>query len=527
MSKPVTASIINMLKSFAISFPKSSKLMDKLSHFTGDLVNDSRIVTTGDIFCAIVGHAQDGRSYIDKAITQGAKLVLADCESPENHGVISEIANASVISFYQLNLQLFNLAKAYYQNPQANMAMIGITGTNGKTTTSQLIAQMLSSYNKPCAVIGTNGAGKVNQLKPVENTTPSATELHQLFYRFHQEGLNHVAMEVSSHALVQNRVTGDLFDIAVFTNLSRDHLDYHGTMVDYAQAKKALFTGSNKQTAVLNYDDEQVQRWLLLDLPTGISAINSWLYGQNEALLKCEKFVCAQHIKHHHQGVTFTLMSHLGEIVIESPLLGHFNIENLLAAISVLLIEGATLDIVANLAKQVKAVAGRMEVTAAHDLPTAVVDYAHTPDALEKALQACRQHCQGELYVVFGCGGDRDKGKRPLMAQAAQHYADYIVITNDNPRSENPEQIVEDILSGFTGEIEKKYSDKVSVKLDREQAVLATLKQASVQDIVLLAGKGHEDYVILSDGQGGTKKVAYDERAVVELFYQTKRETRQ
>ncbi len=524
MSKPVTANIIKVLEGFSIHCSDKANLTNDLNNNTGDLVNDSRLVAVGDIFCAILGHQQDGRDYINKAINKGAKLVLADCESIEQHGETSSIEDVLIINFYQLNLQLFKLAKAYYQNPQASMTMIGITGTNGKTTTSQLIAQMFSAHNQPCAVIGTNGAGKVTQLTPLENTTPSASELHQLFYQFHHEKITHVAMEVSSHALVQGRVNGDLFDIAVFTNLSRDHLDYHKTMASYAKAKKALFTGSDKQVAVLNFDDEQVKSWLLAETTKTITANNSWLYGQDNTLLQYEKFVCAQDIQHHQQGVSFTLISHLGEVIIESPLLGDFNIENLLAAICVLLIEGVELTCIVNLAQQIKAVAGRMEATALLDLPTAVVDYAHTPDALEKALQACRQHCQGELYVVFGCGGDRDKGKRPLMAQAAQQYADHIIITNDNPRSENAEKIVEDILSGFTYESENNASDKVKVQLDRQQAVLATLKQASAQDIVLLAGKGHENYVILSDGQGGTRKAPYDERAVVSQFYQAKSE---
>jgi len=528
MSKPASSNIIDVLKNFAISFSESDDPKGRLANFTGDLVNDSRITAEGDIFCAIIGHDQDGRLYIDKAIAQGAKLVLADCESQSKHGDISIVANTLVINFYQLNQQLFRLAQYYYQNPQENMTMIGITGTNGKTTTSQLVAQMLSAFNKPCAVIGTNGAGRIDQLQPIENTTPSASELHQFLYRFQHQSLSHVAMEVSSHALVQGRVTGELFDIAVFTNLSRDHLDYHGTMADYAAAKKALFTGSDNQKAVLNYDDEQVKSWLLSE--TLKSSKDYWFFGQDITLMQRQSFVCAQNIKHHHQGVSFTLVSHLGEVIIESPLLGQFNIENLLAAICIMLIEGVELDTVAELVKQVKAVAGRMEATSADKLPTAVVDYAHTPDALEKALQACRQHCEGELYVVFGCGGDRDKGKRPLMAKAAQQYADHIVITNDNPRSEDAMQIAKDILAGFTFssdfEISNEEHENVSVLLERKQAVLRTLTQARAQDIVLLAGKGHEDYVILPDGQGSTKKVPYDERAVVAQFYHDDAEVR-
>jgi len=523
MSKPASASIINILNTFAITNLDQELISKTLSNLSGDLVNDSRLVIQGDIFCAIVGHAQDGRRYINKAITQGAKLVLAECEYAEQHGEISFVDNISVISFYQLNLQLFSLSSAYYQNPQSKMTMIGVTGTNGKTTTSQLIAQMLTAYSKACGVIGTNGAGPINQLLPIENTTPSASELHQLFYRFEQEQLSHVAMEVSSHALVQGRVTGDLFDVAVFTNLSRDHLDYHGTMLGYAKAKKALFTGEEKQIAIFNFNDEQVKYWLAEDVKAGLSIKQHWFYGLDKSVLTCEKFVCAQKVKHHHQGVSFTLMTHIGEVFIESPLLGDFNIENLLAAISVLLTQGVALKDLPSLTKKIHAVAGRMEATTGLSLPTAVVDYAHTPDALEKALTACRQHCQGELYVVFGCGGDRDKGKRPLMAKVAQQYADYIVITNDNPRTEIAEQIVEDILAGFTKK--KSLEHKIKVQLDREQAVLDTLIKASQQDIVLLAGKGHEDYVIFPDGQGGTKKVAYDERAVVSKFYHLKHET--
>ena len=520
IEKPSTQFIVQALSAFDVNCPKALNLAD----YRGDLTNDSRSISNehgrGDIFCAIIGHIQDGRQYIAKAIANGAKLVLSECENESQHGVIS-FANehVAIISFYQLNKQLFTLASAYYQYPEKSMTMIGITGTNGKTSTSQLLGQILTSCQKPCAIIGTNGAGMVDDLLELENTTPSATELMQLFSSFSQkkvsnENVSHLAMEVSSHALEQGRVTGNVFDIAVFTNLSRDHLDYHGTMAHYAAAKRQLFTNSEKQFSVLNGDDVQARFWLENWPKSGDSSPQKlWLYGHSELVRQHALFVSCDNIKHHGQGVNFTLNTHLGDIEIHSPLLGDFNIDNLLAAIAVLLIEGLSLTTVAEKITSVKAIAGRMEAfsiknQSTEKTPTAVVDYAHTPDALEKALIACRQHCHGNLFVVFGCGGDRDKGKRPLMAQAAQKHADVLVITNDNPRTEAPMSIIDDVLAGLNEQC------SATVIVNRKQAVLETLAQAQAGDVVLLAGKGHEDYIIL-----GNEKIDYNERQVVKYFF--------
>lgn len=514
IKKPLTVHIKQALTDFNITCPDNINLIG----YQGDLTNDSRSISsesgTGDIFCAIIGHVQDGRQYIEKAIANGAKLVLSECENKAEHGSIYYLGETNkqvaVIRFYQLNKKLFALASAYYQSPEKSMTMIGLTGTNGKTSTSQLLGQILTSCQKPCAIIGTNGAGLVDDLHALENTTPSATDLVQLFSLFSQKKLNkekisHLAMEVSSHALEQGRVTGNIFNIAVFTNLSRDHLDYHGTMADYAAAKKQLFTENEKQVAVLNGDDKQAQTWLAQwSKPERL-----WLYGRNEAVSQHAQFVSCHDIRHHHQGVDFTLHTHLGDIKIHSPLLGDFNVDNLLAVIAVLLIEGISLTAIAEKVTQVKAIAGRMEAFSYPNAPTAVVDYAHTPDALEKALTACRQHCHGTLFVVFGCGGDRDKGKRPLMAQAAQKYADCLVVTNDNPRTETPMNIIDDILAGLNDECQ------VNVIVERKQAVLETLARAQANDVVLLAGKGHEDYTIL-----GHEKIAYNERQVVKHFFE-------
>ncbi|MEY8198600.1 MAG: UDP-N-acetylmuramoyl-L-alanyl-D-glutamate--2,6-diaminopimelate ligase [Colwellia sp.] len=516
MPKPATQKIFTCLTQFSIDLPNSINLMA----LCGDLHNDSRAIVEGDIFCAIIGHDQDGRQYIEQAINQGAKLVLAECENSAEHGdviIASSGKNVAIVKFYQLNQHLFTLSKNYYQAPQDNMTIVGITGTNGKTTTSQLLAQMLSVYHKRCAVIGTNGAGSIDNLHPIENTTPGACELHQLFNRFNDEKFFYVAMEVSSHALSQKRVQADLFDIALFTNLSRDHLDYHGSMASYGEAKKQIFSADSNQIAVMNFDDKQAKQWL----ENWPEQQTLWLYGRENNINSYQYFVTAKNINRHSHGVSFILASHLGDVEITSPLLGDFNIDNLLAAISVLLIQGIPLSELPHLVTQVSAIAGRMEATSAKNLATAVVDYAHTAEALEKALQACRQHCSGELYVVFGCGGDRDKGKRALMAQAAEKQADYLVVTNDNPRSEDAQLIANDIVAGFTNPD----AEQITIILEREQAVLKTLNKAQAGDIVLLAGKGHEDYVIVAkhDDDGaiiGTQKLAYNERLVVRNFYQ-------
>ena len=495
-------SLVNALAAFNI---KAESLNEVNSQ---QLVNDTRLVKPGDVFCAIIGHAVDGRDYIEKAIAAGAVAVIAECEQPQQHGSIQwqkmKTESVAVISFYQLNFHLFEFARAYYNSAQDKLSIVGITGTNGKTSTSHLVAKLLQACQQTCAIIGTTGAGQLHNLTPLENTTPSATMLHSFFDSFASQSINNVAMEVSSHALSQRRINANLIDIAVFTNLSRDHLDYHQTMSNYAEAKLQLFKGNTKQIAIVNADDDYGKKWLT----DGTIDKNAIAFGRNFSCDEYRYYVKASNIKHSHNGVSFSLNTHQGETVVQSQLMGDFNIDNLLAAIAVLLAKNISLTDITKAMAKVTPIIGRMESFSAPDKPTAIVDYAHTPDALANALIACKQHTDGEVWVVFGCGGNRDKGKRSLMGQAAENNADKIVVTNDNPRNEAPELIANDILSGC------KYPARIKVLLDRALATKYALEHAKADDMVLFAGKGHEDYVMIGD-----KKISYNEREIIKQYY--------
>ncbi len=513
MPKPVFSlnqvQLLAVLKMFNLPSEALSKKVE-LSDTFADLTNDTRKIKAGDVFCAVIGSQQNGNDYINQAIKQGASLIIAECKSAVQHGniICLPVADSTKkivqIYYYQLNKQLFSFAKAYYQNPQQHMTMIGITGTNGKTSTSQIVAKLLACCQEKTAVIGTNGAGQIDALQPLENTTPAASQLHQLMAEFYADDCQNIAMEISSHALEQHRVTAELLDIAVFTNLSRDHLDYHLTMENYADAKYQIFTQNSSQVAILNGDDKQAKNWL-----------NNWsstqpvlVYGKSAAVAQYPAFVQATEIKPNANNVEFVLNTHLGKEKIESALIGDFNIDNLLAAIAVLMSKNISLVDIAKAVKSLTPIIGRMEAFKAENKATTIVDYAHTPDALVNALHACRSHCQGDLWVVFGCGGDRDKGKRPLMAQAAENGADHLVFTTDNPRSEQAENIVADMLVGC------EQPESVTILLDRELAILATLAKAKADDMILLAGKGHEDYTVIGDD-----KINYNEREFVLSIY--------
>jgi len=502
--------LFDVFKTFKL-IAESYKEFSGFPECFGNLVNDTRKVKSGDVFCAVKGSQQNGNDYIEQAIKLGSVLIISECNNVEEHGKIIYLASSDPaveipqVSFFQLNNQLFSFAKAYYQSPQQKMTMIGITGTNGKTSTSQIVAKLLTSCQERTSVIGTNGAGQIDALVTLENTTPAATQLHQLMAEFIVDSCKNVAMEISSHALEQKRVMADLLDIAVFTNLSRDHLDYHQTMENYADAKYQIFSDDLAQIAIINGDDEQGKKWLSY-WPNKQPVI---VYGKTTSLNKFSAYVLATNIKTKANGVEFTLQTHLGHQKIESSLIGDFNVENLLAAIAVLMAKNISLTDIATAVKSLTPIIGRMETFSANNKATAIVDYAHTPDALESALHACRSHCQGKLWVVFGCGGDRDKGKRPLMAKAAENIADHVVFTTDNPRNEKAEDIIADMMKGCSK------PEKITTLLDRELAIIATLAKAKPDDIILLAGKGHEDYIVV-----GNNKIEYNEREFVKSIYE-------
>jgi UDP-N-acetylmuramoyl-L-alanyl-D-glutamate--2,6-diaminopimelate ligase len=437
------------------------------------LVNDSRNIHSGDAFVAYPGAHVDGRAFIQQAIAQGASAVLWESKdyawNPD-----WQIANWPISD---LREKVGSIANGFYGEPSQKLWVIGVTGTNGKTSCSHWLAQALQLLGHKTAVIGTLGNGFPSDLSSTVNTTPDPILLHSLLADYLAQGATHVAMEVSSHALVQHRINGMKFDIAVLTNLSRDHLDFHGSMNSYAAAKRMLFEWPGLQHAILNIDDtfgaEMAQK-------LSRHEINVLTYGFNQADVQGHQLSFGA------QGLSMRVTTPQGEATVSAQLVGRFNANNLLAVLATLLCSGIGLQDAVGAISSLTPVAGRMQQLGGGKLPLVVVDYAHTPDALEKVLTTLREQCVGRLICVFGCGGDRDKGKRPLMGETVSKLADYAIITADNPRHENVQDIIADIVAGINGEH--------LIEPDRATAIGLAIKQAKSGDIVLLAGKGHEDY---------------------------------
>ncbi len=448
-----------------------------------NLVLDSRQVEPGDTFVAVVGHAVDGRRFMDKAIERGASAVLAQADIACPHGTLRYQDRVPVLYIDNLDQILSSLAGRLYQYPGSKV--IGVTGTNGKTTISQLIAQWIELVGQRAAVMGTTGNGFLEDLKPAKNTTGSAIDIQRNLAELAVAGADFTALEVSSHGLVQGRVRALSFSACVFTNLSRDHLDYHGTMEEYALAKKQLFTVHQCQQAIVNIDDPVGLSWFT-ELNNGIA-----VSLQPQPHLK--HAIWATAVDYSEQGIALCFDGRWGEGRLQAGLIGQFNASNLLLAFATLLSLGFSKDDLLQVSGQLKPVIGRMELFQVADKAKIVVDYAHTPDALEKALSALRIHCRGALWAIFGCGGERDKGKRPMMASVGEQFADHLILADDNPRSEDPQSIVEDMQAGLAN------PEKVAVKHDRFAAISYALQHAKPSDIILVAGKGHEDYQIFAD----------------------------
>lgn len=464
---------------------------------------DSRKVAQNDLFVALKGHNLDGRSFIRQALAQGAGLVLAECDATEQAAdLMQQFAadceqSTKVIWVADLARRLSAIAGAFYSEPSQALTLVGITGTNGKTTTAQLLAQWHNLLGGKSAVMGTIGNGLYGQTKEAANTTGSAVEIQQNLADFVAQGADFCAMEVSSHGLVQYRTEALEFDLAMFSNLSRDHLDYHHTMEEYEAAKFRLFSELNVKQKVIDADDEVGAKWLAA-LPEAVA-----VSIQPTRKLTQSRYLQAEQLEFTLQGARIRFNSSWGGGVLESRLIGEFNVSNLLLTLAGLLALGHPLEKLLASVSQLNGVCGRMECLTSRkdDMPTVIVDYAHTPDALEKALEAARLHCKGELWCVFGCGGDRDSGKRPLMARAAELLADRVIVTDDNPRTEDPDKIFQDILAGF-----KKVRAVQQMHI-RQYAIEQAIEQASPDDVILIAGKGHEDYQII-----GTKKYPFSDQ---------------
>lgn len=440
-----------------------------------DLVSDSREAGPGALFVALPGLRQDGRQFEADALARGAVALLRGGEQDrafvEGDAVVLEVQDVRGI--------LPQLATRFFDDPCRDLQLIGVTGTNGKSSVTHFIAQLLTAAGQPCGLIGTLGYGLPGQMRAASHTTPDTLRLFRELADMREQGAKAVAMEVSSHALDQNRIAGLKFAGAVFTNLTHDHLDYHGDMESYGRAKQQLFQWPGLGFAVLNLDDSFGRR-LAKEWSLGGELLG---YG-----LRDSASLLATDVIYHDKGLE-AKVRYQGQVgILRCNLLGDFNLSNVLAAVGTLLTLGHPLEVILKCAENLRPVSGRMQPVRASAGPLVIVDYAHTPDALDQALRACLRHQPGQLWCVFGCGGDRDRSKRPLMARAAARYSCHLVVTDDNPRTESPQQIVKDILAGVPAEAQPK------VLHDREQAIAWAIEQADDKDIVLIAGKGHETY---------------------------------
>ncbi|MEP6882916.1 MAG: UDP-N-acetylmuramoyl-L-alanyl-D-glutamate--2,6-diaminopimelate ligase [Dokdonella sp.] len=438
---------------------------------------DSRAIARGDAFVALQGTREHGIAFAPAALTHGATIVLAET-APD----ATDVAIAGDVLWVEgLREKLGAIAARFYADPSQKLRISGVTGTNGKTSVVQLIAQALTMLGRSAATIGTLGAGLHGSLDTGERTTPDAISQQRLLASFVEAGATDVAMEVSSHALDQGRVNGVAFRVAVFTNLSRDHLDYHGDMTAYAAAKQRLFEVPGLKAAVINVDDS-FGRQLVSGMPSGVQVLRYSMLA-NEAEIR------AVEIETHANGLRFLLLTPWGKRRIESKLLGRFNIANLLAVVGSLGALGHPFNEICGAIPELDPVHGRMSRLGGDaGQPLVVIDYAHTPDALEQALSSLRAHCTGSLICVFGCGGERDSGKRAQMAEIAERLADQVIVTDDNPRGESGDAIVAEIMKGFAD------STEIVVERDRGKAILRAICESRDSDIVLIAGKGHEPY---------------------------------
>ena len=443
-----------------------------------NICDDSRYVNKGTVFFAVKGLSFDGCDFIESAINSGACAVVY--EPP--YDLTNIETSVPIIAVKDLKLEISKIASRHYESSINKMKIIGVTGTNGKTTVSWLIHQGFKKIGYKSGYIGTLGYG-LDNLNLNELTTPSCMKLHEMLNEFQNSGAEYVVMETSSHAIDQKRIEGINFNTVIFTNLSRDHIDYHGNMENYGETKAKLFLERQSKIKIININDSfgrsLIERIDEEIISTSIEPIN----------IDKDKFISVTKYETNGSGFDIDLKSSWGTFKTHVPLLGTFNIENVIQTIALFLSHGFSLSKIQIIIEGMKAPSGRMEsvdVDNNHLLPKVLVDFSHTPDALKLSLQSIRDHYDGKIWCVFGCGGDRDRGKRKMMGNIAERYADYVIVTSDNPRNENPEKIISDILEGI--------SSRVETIVNREEAINFAIMKANKNEIILIAGKGHESY---------------------------------
>ncbi|MFG6118148.1 UDP-N-acetylmuramoyl-L-alanyl-D-glutamate--2,6-diaminopimelate ligase [Thalassobacillus sp. B23F22_16] len=461
---------------------------------------DSRQVKEGDLFICLPGEHFDGHDFVDQAIKKGAAALV--CERPLDVSVPYVVVPDS-------NRAMGSIANTFYKYPTTGMQLIGITGTNGKTSISYLLEEVFQMNQHKTGLIGTIQM-KINEsVYPVKNTTPDSLFLQKSFHTMKEQNVDTTIMEVSSHALDKGRVHGCDFDVAVFTNLSQDHLDYHSTMDEYLHAKSLLFAQlgntyhpQHPKFAVINEDDDAA------DVMKRSTAQPVLSYG-----IQKEAAIMAKDLHLHEKGTTFTLSTPEGDTLINSSLMGKFNVYNMLAAAGAAIASGVKLAVIKKALEASKGVRGRFEPVEENQPFGVVIDYAHTPDSLHNVLQTMREFCKGKVRVVVGCGGDRDRTKRPLMADVAMEFGDHAIFTSDNPRTESPEQILDDMTDHLSGGY-----DRI---VDRREAIEYALETAQPGDMVLIAGKGHETY---QDING--KRYEFDDREIARQLLKQLKESK-
>ncbi|KAA9025967.1 UDP-N-acetylmuramoyl-L-alanyl-D-glutamate--2,6-diaminopimelate ligase [Niallia endozanthoxylica] len=459
--------------------------------------NDNRKVRQGGLFVCIKGYTVDGHDFAESAEKNGAAAVLAERELSLNIPVI-------VVKSTKRAMAL--LSDFYYGHPTHMLHLVGITGTNGKTTTSHLIEKIFADQGKKTGLIGTMYTKIADETYNTKNTTPESLTLQKTFKQMVDRGVSSAVMEVSSHALVEGRVHGCDYDVAVFTNLTQDHLDYHKTMDEYRQAKGLLFSqlgntfnSQKPKFAVLNADDKVSEQYIIS------TAARVVTYGIDQ-----EADFYAKNIQITAAGTSFELLSPIGTYTINMKLIGKFSVYNVLASIAAAVVSGVEMDRIIASIEEVEGVSGRFEAVNAGQDFSVIVDYSHTPDSLENALKTVRQFAQKRIFVVVGCGGDRDRTKRPLMAKIACELATDPVFTSDNPRSEDPEVILREMEAGVAGKIYKSITD-------RKEAIRYAVNEARQGDVILIAGKGHETYQII-----GREILDFDDRLVAKAAIEEK-----